>query len=63
MTAYSLLNKMVRGCGQIVGPNRSGQVEWEGETGLSFKDPQAYCRSYSTGDMQSKVECMRTLLQ
>ena len=51
MTAYSLLNKMVRGCGQIVGPNRSGQVEWEGETGLSFKDPQAYCRSYSTGDM------------
>ena len=27
----------------------SRRVEWEGKTGLSFKDPQAYCRSYSTG--------------
>lgn len=32
-------------------PEKGASLEWEGETGLSFKNPQAYCRSYSTGDM------------
>ena len=32
-------------------------------SGLFFKDPQAYCRSCSTGGMQLRAGCMRALLR